>query len=630
MDRRGATCLLSACAGMGGEGESRGPGINAPVTSTAGSPAMAPSKRKTDHGLGPGDAGPMRRRRRPAGRGLRRRQQAGLGRLLGQLQEPRRRLRLPRTRRAVRVDRGVRRRSPRRRRGLRRRQHAPGDGCSDECELEPGCICPTVGGRVRRRALRRRHHRRRTSSATTAHSPDVGRRLRRPLPARAGLRAATPGETCVRTVCNDGERRGQRAVRRRQRGRRRRLHPVLRARAGLQRRRVHVALRRRPDPAGRRRGVRRRQHVDGDGCSPELQDRGRATRASSSRASCRTLSVPVTYRDFICAAHDGQRRATRTSRSSRVADVTPGLVRAASSARTASPSTPASATRPRRAGCSGHTQQLTTKANFDQWYRDVADVNVTKVERMELQRDGGRRCLRDRRTRRSSRGTAMRAAWSGLGEEQLSDGAQLRLHERDSLLVRVLARSRRAADADVLRRRRRLGVHQPQARGRPRRPAPASACAASRSTRRPPTTSGSRSAASTRSRCSTPSATPRRRTSTSRCTASSAARAAACPTAATARSPATRSATTATTPAATGAARRLQARTALRRPDRPEGRRRNLRRRQPRRQRRLLHPVRAQRAGVKSIPACRRVGAGVRRRALRKRARRSGSASRDR
>ena len=157
-----ATGLLSACAGMGGEGESRGAQYQ-----HAGHVRRWDHRRRcrrrggTDHGLGLDDAGTVRRRRRPAGRGLRRRQQEGLGRLRGQLPEPRRRLRLPRTRRALRIDRELRRRSPRRRRGLRRCQYALGRRLQRRVRAGARRDLPDSRRALRRRALRRRHHRRR-------------------------------------------------------------------------------------------------------------------------------------------------------------------------------------------------------------------------------------------------------------------------------------------------------------------------------------------------------------------------------------------------------------------------------------------------------------------------------------
>lgn len=100
------------------------------------------------------------------------------------------------------------------------------------------------------------------------------------------------------------------------------------------------------------------------------------------------LQVPVTYRDFIAIAVTGTSTKHADFESYMGSAITPKLVAATlgsdgkpvytgvcDASKSYSPTKPADC---------AQGKQMSTKANFDQWYRDVPGVNVSKVERMTL------------------------------------------------------------------------------------------------------------------------------------------------------------------------------------------------------------------------------------------------------
>jgi fibro-slime domain-containing protein len=124
----------------------------------------------------------------------------------------------------------------------------------------------------------------------------------------------------------------------------------------------------------------------GDGCSELCAGEAGYACTLETDALPDVLRVPVTYRDFVARPAAAATRHPDFEIFSG-ADVTPALVQNtlgvdgkpvyAGICDTAMPT---------GAACP-HGQQLTTAASFDQWYRDVPDVNVVKVTRMELMRD---------------------------------------------------------------------------------------------------------------------------------------------------------------------------------------------------------------------------------------------------
>ncbi len=124
----------------------------------------------------------------------------------------------------------------------------------------------------------------------------------------------------------------------------------------------------------------------GDGCSELCMGEPGYTCTLETDALPDVLRVPVTYRDFVAFAAGGTTRHPDFEVFSG-SDVTPALVQSTLGV----DGKPAyggicDTAMPTGAACP-YGQQLTTAASFDQWYRDVPGVNVTKVARMELVRD---------------------------------------------------------------------------------------------------------------------------------------------------------------------------------------------------------------------------------------------------
>ena len=156
-----------------------------------------------------------------------------------------------------------------------------------------------------------------------------------------------------------------------------------------------------------------RNTVAGDGCSSDCKIEDGHTCNLEQGELPDVLSVPVTYRDFIALPTAGNGRPPDFQIFAGP-DVTPGLVETELGA-DGKPVYAGICDAASTAGCRV-TPAADHEGRFDQWYRDVADINVTKVERMELQRVANDDATRSR-TRRSSRGTAIRAAWSGRRRE---------------------------------------------------------------------------------------------------------------------------------------------------------------------------------------------------------------------
>lgn len=133
--------------------------------------------------------------------------------------------------------------------------------------------------------------------------------------------------------------------------------------------------------------------VSNDGCSADCKlEKGFDCKLEQDMLPD-TLQVPVTYRDFIAVpAADRPRHPDFEAFTGY--EVTENLV-ATSLAPDGKPAYwgscdetggPYPDPAPNTGLCPSN-QQLTNKSNFDQWYHDVDGVNVTKLERMTLQRD---------------------------------------------------------------------------------------------------------------------------------------------------------------------------------------------------------------------------------------------------
>jgi fibro-slime domain-containing protein len=219
----------------------------------------------------------------------------------------------------------------------------PGDGCSDQCRIEPGWVCPGAGA------------------------------------------------ACRQTVCNDGKKEGSEAC---DDGNNTlgdgctpfcEVEPDCTAGACTSRCGDGLLL---PNEACDDGNL-----ADQDGCSAQCQPERGYNCMLEQAALPDTLQVPVTYRDFIAVPNTGEPRHADFEIFVG-SDVTSGLVQSVLgmdskpvyNARCDAAGGPYPVDAP-GAGLCPNNQQLTTRGVFDQWYRDILGVNVTKVERMTLNRD---------------------------------------------------------------------------------------------------------------------------------------------------------------------------------------------------------------------------------------------------
>ncbi len=124
----------------------------------------------------------------------------------------------------------------------------------------------------------------------------------------------------------------------------------------------------------------------GDGCSPTCMVEPGFMCTSMGGAPAATIEVPITYRDFIARPAGGGTRHPDFEVFTGT-DPTTGLVAAALGADRKPVYTGicgATTTLPSAACPFG--QETTTAANFDQWYRDTAGVNLSFVRRLTLAR----------------------------------------------------------------------------------------------------------------------------------------------------------------------------------------------------------------------------------------------------
>lgn len=140
--------------------------------------------------------------------------------------------------------------------------------------------------------------------------------------------------------------------------------------------------------------------TDHDGCSAKCKVEDGYTCTRERTALPDTLQVPVTYRDFI--ALPAAELPRHPDFEVFIGDVpTTGLVQSMLGADGkpvyAGKCDAAAGPYPDDFPMSGDcpfNQQLDSKASFDQWYRDVSGVNLTKLAPMQLQRDGQTRVYR--------------------------------------------------------------------------------------------------------------------------------------------------------------------------------------------------------------------------------------------
>ena len=326
---------------------------------------------------------------------------------------------------------------------------------------------PAVPSLRRRRAHRRRGMRR----------PNVGMGCGR-LPARAGLRLRSAIGRRSRELPPDGVRRRDEGrlggLRRQQHHRRRRLLGRLHFRARLPDGHLHVALRRRHQ--ARARSVRRRQHRTATGARTTARSEMGFTCDRRSATPPAQLNLAVTYRDFN-SFPIGTRNTTSGLRvvwGERHHDPRPRAHDARR--RRASRKWTGAASSTGTAGCP-YGQELSTAANFDGVVPRRRPTSTSPCPARSLLAAAG-----ERRVRLSTRRTAGFYPIDGrgftaapvdrepraVGRPRVNDG---RAHNFGfTTELRYFFQYSRRRDADLQRRRRPVGVHQPPARARRRRP----------------------------------------------------------------------------------------------------------------------------------------------------------------
>jgi fibro-slime domain-containing protein len=266
------------------------------------------------------------------------------------------------------------------------------DGCDDHCALEPGFACTSPGTRCRAATCGDGIVAGDEACDDGTSPPVDGDGCSANCRLEAGYACPQPNSACRRTTCNDGVREGSEAC----------------------------------DDGNQ---------VVGDGCTPfcevepdcaagacrsrcgdglilpgdeEACDDGNTNDHDGCSAVCKVeagygcnleqgvlpdvLTVPVTYRDFISFPAETKRHPDFEIFHGR--NPTPGLV-GALLGKDGKPvytglcddlGQPYPASDPGTGTCP-YNQQTTSAANFDQWYRDVPGVNVTKVALMTFARD---------------------------------------------------------------------------------------------------------------------------------------------------------------------------------------------------------------------------------------------------
>ncbi|HKP58396.1 MAG TPA: DUF4215 domain-containing protein, partial [Polyangiales bacterium] len=268
---------------------------------------------------------------------------------------------------------------------------AQGDGCSRDCELERGYACPTAGSSCIAARCGDKILAGDEQCEDDDETPTDGDGCSANCRLEPGFVCFNVGEACRPTVCNDGARQGSEACDDGNLVVGDGCNPFCEVEpdcsAGACRSRCGDGLILPDDNEACDDG----NTNDHDGCSSDCQIEKGYTCSLEQSVLPEVLSVPVTYRDFIALPGEGS-TAHPDFEVFKGIDVTPGLVEPMLGSDGKPVYTGICDERlvpypdPLPASCP-YGQQTTTKANFDQWYRDVAGVNLTKVGRMSLARD---------------------------------------------------------------------------------------------------------------------------------------------------------------------------------------------------------------------------------------------------
>jgi len=295
-----------------------------------------------------------------------------------------------------------------------------GDGCSRDCELEAGYACPTPGSFCIAAKCGDRILAGDEQCEDGDETPVDGDGCSANCRIEPGFVCVQLGAHCMPTVCNDGAKQGSEPCDDGNRVVGDGCTPWCDVEpdcsAGACRSRCGDGLILPNDAEECDDG----NATDGDGCSDTCQVEAGYTCTLEQSALPDRLSVPVTYRDFVALPIDNVTPHPDFEIFTGF-DVTSGLVGSTlgSDGKPVYTGICDDAGRPfpieaPGTGTCPENQQTTTRENFDQWYRDLPAVNVTKVVRMELARDAQSRVYATI-THCSSRSTATRRAGSAAG-----------------------------------------------------------------------------------------------------------------------------------------------------------------------------------------------------------------------
>jgi fibro-slime domain-containing protein len=261
-----------------------------------------------------------------------------------------------------------------------------GDGCSDSCAIQPGYLCSPPGQRCV--ATKCGDGLVAADEACDDHNQTAADGCSASCQIEAGYACPEAGQPCKKTVCNDGVKEGTEPC---DDGNQIvgdgctpfcEVEPDCASGACRSRCGDGLLL---PDDQEECDDGNTRDH---DGCSSECKVEPGYSCNLEQGALPDTLAVPVTYRDFI-SIPNGTTRHPDFQANMHGEGITHALVATTldsggkpqyTGACDASKSYPL-------AGPCPYNQQMTTKANFDQWYRSTPGVNVAKVTRMALARD---------------------------------------------------------------------------------------------------------------------------------------------------------------------------------------------------------------------------------------------------
>jgi fibro-slime domain-containing protein len=265
-----------------------------------------------------------------------------------------------------------------------------GDGCSKSCAIEPGYLCSPVGARCA--AIKCGDGIVAGGEACDDGNQAAADGCSTTCTVEAGFVCPQAGKACRATVCNDGVKEGSEAC---DDGNQVvgdgctpfcEVEPDCSAGACHSRCGDGMML---PDDQEECDDGNTHDH---DGCSSQCKIEAGYSCSLQQDALPDTLSVPVTYRDVIALPTVG---ATRHPDFEifHGSVVTPGLLAPMLDGNgkpvytgICDSSKTYPSTDPKTGPCP-YNQQMTTQANFDQWYRDVPGVNITKVAHMVLAHD---------------------------------------------------------------------------------------------------------------------------------------------------------------------------------------------------------------------------------------------------